>query len=221
MRPVDRPAQDFRHTIDVSARSSRPAFQQAADPSLTERGCVPSVSDICTPPHVTRRLLSDAPFSEDGDEGSVGEWGEAGISGLRKIRCGRTIAVIPGKRIPKAVVPGHVRRAHAASHIARQQAPLHAGVIGLAALPLATELAAAPHPNPLPACGERGQVVTHHYFARRREGVGLRFGARRRGGCGTAHVEPRWVCCAACSMPTCRGDRRGDVAAKMMGGVGN
>ncbi len=100
VRPVDRPAQDFRHTIDVSARSSRPAFQQAADPSLTESACVHAVSDICTPPHVTRRLLSDAPFMRDGDEGSLGEGVGAGISGLKKIRFGLTTAVIPG------LVPG-------------------------------------------------------------------------------------------------------------------
>jgi hypothetical protein len=62
---MDRPAQDFWHMTGVSARSSQPAFQQVAGPSLTESGRVtPTVGNFCTPPHVPRRLLSDAPFNE-------------------------------------------------------------------------------------------------------------------------------------------------------------
>jgi hypothetical protein len=81
---MDRPAQDFWHTTDVSARSSQPAFQQVAGPSLTESTCVRTVSNFCTPPHVTRRLLSDAPFERNGDEASVVERKTAGISAHRK-----------------------------------------------------------------------------------------------------------------------------------------
>jgi hypothetical protein len=43
---------------------------------------VPPVPTLLSPPHVTRRLLSDAPFWRSGDEASVGECGEAGISSL-------------------------------------------------------------------------------------------------------------------------------------------
>jgi len=51
-------------------------FHQAAGPSLTETTCVRAVGDYCTPPHVTRRLLSNAPFMRDGDEEECrGVWG--------------------------------------------------------------------------------------------------------------------------------------------------
>jgi hypothetical protein len=41
---------------------------------------VPPVPTLLSPPLVTRRLLSDAPFMRDGDGGSVGEGSGAGIS---------------------------------------------------------------------------------------------------------------------------------------------
>ncbi len=79
VRPVDRPAQDFRHTIGVSARSSQPVFQQVANPSPAERGCDPPSATLHSAPR-HKTPLKRRPLLQDGDEASLEADETAGIS---------------------------------------------------------------------------------------------------------------------------------------------